>query len=179
MDLARRFLDQSRYYLSDEYPVKIERCLDALPADALWWRPNASSNSIGNLLLHLDGNIRQWIVSGVGRAPDVRQRSAEFQATTGAGAEVLMQTLRVTLREADAVIASLDASSLAESREIQGRSVTVLDAVYHVIEHFSMHTGQIIVLTKSFAAGRIQFYEDAGGLAVPRWREGGAPPSAP
>jgi uncharacterized damage-inducible protein DinB len=170
MDIARRFLDQSRYYLADEYPTKIQLCLDVLPEDAVWRRPNESSNSIGNLLLHLSGNARQWIVSGVGRAPDVRHRSAEFEATEGASAAELMAALRSTIRDADAVIASLDAASLAETRVIQGRSVSVLDAVYHVVEHFSTHTGQIILLTKSYAAGRVEFYEDAGGMAVPRFK---------
>ena len=69
------------------------------------------------------------------------------------------------------MFATLDEASLAEDRVIQGRNVKVLDAVYHVVEHFSTHTGQIILLTKSFADGRVQFYEDAGGLAVPRWRD--------
>ncbi|MEO6528911.1 MAG: DinB family protein [Gemmatimonadaceae bacterium] len=170
MDIAKRFLAQSRYYLADEYPTKIDRCLAVLPADALWRRPNASSNSIGNLLLHLSGNIRQWIVSGVGGAPDVRHRSAEFEASGGGTAEELMAALRATVGEADAVIALLDSRSLAHERVIQGRTVKVLDAVYHVVEHFSTHTGQIVMLTKSFAADQVQFYEDAGGLAIPRWR---------
>ena len=66
MDLATPFLEQSRHYLTVEYPTKIRRCLDALPADAVWRRSDEQSNSIGNLLLHLGGNVRQWIVSSVG-----------------------------------------------------------------------------------------------------------------
>jgi uncharacterized damage-inducible protein DinB len=77
--------------------------------------------------------------------------------------------LRATLDEADAVIAALSADDLASRRTIQGRDVTVFDAVYHVIEHFSLHTGQIILLTKQYAPGAIQFYEDAGGLAIPKY----------
>ena len=83
MDVARTFLDRSRQYLVREYPTKIQRCLDVLPADALWRRDDASENSVGNLLLHLSGNVRQWIVSGVGGAPDARRRSAEFDAREG------------------------------------------------------------------------------------------------
>jgi uncharacterized damage-inducible protein DinB len=169
MDVAERFITRSRHYLAYEYPAKIQRCVDVVPPDALWRRANAGSNSIGNLLLHLSGNVRQWIVSGVGGAPDRRQRSAEFEAVDGADAVTLMSALLETVREADAVLAGLSAESLAESRTIQGRDVTVLDAVYHVVEHFSTHTGQIILLTKSLADGRIRFYEDAGGLAVPVW----------
>ena len=170
MDVAAEFLAKSRRYLAFEYPTKIQRCLDVLPADAIWRRDDEASNSIGNLLLHLSGNIRQWIVSGVGGAPDARQRSAEFDARGGGDdAAVLMERLLATVREADAVLASLDAERLRELRTIQGRNVSVLDAVYHVVEHFSMHTGQIILLAKRFAPGRVQFYEDAGGLARPRF----------
>ena len=169
MDVAAEFLAKSRRYLAFEYPTKIQRCLDVLPADAIWRRDDDASNSIGNLLLHLSGNIRQWIVSGVGGAPDARQRSAEFDARSGDDATALMARLLDTVREADAVLASLDARRLTERRTIQGRDVKVLDAVYHVVEHFSMHTGQIILLTKRYAPGRLQFYEDAGGLAIPRF----------
>jgi uncharacterized damage-inducible protein DinB len=171
MDIAAAFLERSRHYLSVEYPTKIHRCLALLPAHALWERSDPRSNSIGNLLLHLAGNVRQWIVSSVGGAPDARHRSAEFEARDGDEADALFARLRGTLDEADAVIARLDARSLMERRAIQGRDVSVLDAVYHVVEHFSLHTGQIILLTKARVPGGIQFYEDAGGLAIPRWRD--------
>jgi uncharacterized damage-inducible protein DinB len=169
MDIAQAFLERSRHYLVREYPAKIQRCLDVLPVDALWRRDDESTNSIGNLLLHLAGNVRQWIVAGVGGAPDARERSAEFSARAGHDASSLMDLLRTTLGEVDVVLAGLDARQLEEPRRIQGRDVKVLDAVYHVVEHFSMHTGQIILLTKRYAPGRIHFYEDAGGLAVPRF----------
>jgi uncharacterized damage-inducible protein DinB len=172
MDLTTPFLERSRHYLALEYPTKIGRCLDVLPAGALWRRTDDGSNSIGNLLLHLDGNVRQWIVSAVGGAPDTRYRSAEFAAREGAAADELFAALRATIDEADAVIAALTPAALLERRTIQGRDVSVLEAVYHVVEHFALHTGQIIVLTKQLAPGRIRFYEDAGGLAIPRWREG-------
>jgi uncharacterized damage-inducible protein DinB len=171
MTIASEFIERSRHYLAYEYPTKIRRCLAILPADALWRRSDESSNSIGNLLLHLSGNIRQWIVSSVGGAPDHRQRSAEFAALGGGDAESLFAALSATLSEADAVLARLTPEDLETRRTIQGRDVTVLDAVYHVVEHFSLHTGQIILLTKQFAPGTIRFYEDAGGLAIPRWGE--------
>jgi uncharacterized damage-inducible protein DinB len=171
MDAATAFVERSRHYLAFEYPTKIRRCLDVLPSDALWRREDEHSNSVGNLLLHLAGNVRQWIMSGVGGALDTRYRSGEFEARDGADAEALFIALRATLDQADAVIASLTSASLLERRTIQGRDVSVLDAVYHVVEHFSLHTGQIILLTKRQAPGRIRFYEDAGGLAIPRWRD--------
>jgi uncharacterized damage-inducible protein DinB len=171
MTIASAFIALSRHHLAYEYPTKIQRCLVALPADALWRRADERSNSIGNLLLHLEGNVRQWIVSSVGGAPDHRQRFAEFAALDGGDAESLFAALRATLDDADAVIGSLGPEDLLTRRTIQGRDVSVLDAVYHVVEHFSLHTGQIILLTKQDAPGSIQFYEDAGGMAIPRWRE--------
>ncbi|MDB4918016.1 MAG: hypothetical protein JWM95_5660 [Gemmatimonadetes bacterium] len=171
MTIDAQFIERSRHYLGYEYPAKIRQCLDALPSDAIWQRTDAASNSIGNLLLHLEGNIRQWIVSSVGGASDARLRSAEFAADGGQSASELFERLRGTLDAADAVIAGLSPSDLLSRRTIQGREVSVFDAVYHVVEHFALHTGQIILLTKQFSPGAIHFYEDAGGLAVPRWSE--------
>src|SRR4030081_1972196 len=121
MDIASPFLERSRHYLALEYPTKIRRCLDGLPADALWRRDDEHSNSVGNLLLHLEGNVRQWIISSVGGATDVRLRSAEFTAREGADAGVLFESLRATLDEADAVIGSVTSAQLLERRTIQGR----------------------------------------------------------
>ena len=170
MTVAAQFVERSLHYLCFEYPAKIRQCLAVLPADAIWLRTDAQSNSIGNLLLHLEGNVRQWIVSSVGGAPDHRQRSAEFAAEGGGSASELFTALRATLDEADAVIGALSSDDLQARRIIQGRDVSVFDAVYHVVEHFALHTGQIILLSKQLAPARISFYEDAGGLATPRWR---------
>jgi len=169
-DLAARFVSCSRAYLGDEYRIKIRRAVEALPPDALWWRPHDEANSAGNLLLHLAGNVRQWIVSGVGGAPDARHRASEFEARDGDDAATLLARLDATLDEADAVIASLTPARLAERVAIQGRDVMVLDAVYHVVEHFSLHLGQLILLAKTLSPGSVRFYEDAGGLARPIWR---------
>ena len=171
MTIAAQFIERSRHYLGYEYPAKIRQCLDVLPEDAVWQRSDAASNSIGNLLLHLEGNVRQWIISSVGGAADGRRRSTEFAATTGASKRDLYNRLRATLYEADVVIGALTPASLESRRAIQGRDVSVFDAIYHVVEHFSLHTGQIILLTKQLSPGSISFYEDADGLAIPRWRD--------
>lgn len=165
----QEFIDKSRYYLSTEYLTKIKQCLDALPEEALWKRPNESSNSIGNLLLHLTGNIRQWIVGGVGQHEVVRDRAAEFAAQDGGSRLELFQNLERAIREVDEVLASLKPEQLKEERVIQGRSTTVMSAIYHVVEHFAMHTGQIVLMTKTYAPGAVSFYRDAGGLAKPSW----------
>lgn len=180
-DLASAFLERSRYYLGLEYPGKIRLALTQMPPDRLWHRANDSSNSAANLVLHLAGNVRQWIVSGVGGAPDVRQRDAEFAARDGAGLEELLALLEAACADAVAVFDRLDAASLAESRMIQGRRTTVFAAIYHVVEHFSGHTGQLIMMAKAAApAGAVRFYDDAGGLARPLFLPAGltdAPPS--
>ena len=169
MDVAAAFLAHSRYLLREEYPVKLRRCLAALPPAAVWARPNDASNSVGNLLLHLAGNVRQWIASGVGGAPDDRYRAAEFTARDGPTADALLAGLEAAIADADRVLAGLDAAALLERRTIQGREVTVLEAVYHVVEHFSMHTGQIIMLTKMLTASDLRFYEFEEDVPMQRW----------
>ena len=171
MDDITIFLARSRHYLRTEYPTKLRAAAESLPANALWWRANDQSNSTGNLILHLTGNVRQWIVSGVGGAPSTRDRAGEFAARDGASADVLLVELDRVLDEADAVLARLTASDLSTTRTIQGREITVLEAVYHVVEHFSLHLGQIVLIAKLHTPGAVRFYEDAGGLARPLWPE--------
>ena len=168
---GRLFLDRARYLLLTEYRTKIRLAVEALPEDALWWRPNDQSNSVGNLLLHLAGNVRQWMVSGVGGAPDVRHRAAEFAAPDGPPRADLLAALYRTLDEVEQVLDGLTPEALIERRTIQGREITVLDAIFICVEHFSMHLGQIILLAKLRAPGAIHFYDDAGGLAHPIWRD--------
>jgi uncharacterized damage-inducible protein DinB len=168
MSIAASFLERSRFYLCREYPVKIRAAVEVMPADRLWWRPNEQSNSIGNLLLHLSGNVRQWIVSGVGGRPDVRKRNMEFAARGGATAAGMLDGLDATLREVDEVLRALLPGELLERRLIQGRDTTVFEAVYHVVEHFAGHTGQIIWIAKMASApGAVKFYEDGDGIATP------------
>jgi uncharacterized damage-inducible protein DinB len=163
------FVSRARHHLNTEYRAKLRKAVEALPDDAVWWRPNPQANSVGNLLLHLSGNVRQWIVAGIGGAPDARDRPGEFAARSGASAAALLAALEATLVEADRVLAGLGGHALSEFRDIQGRHVTVLEAVFHVVEHFSFHLGQIIYVAKLRAPGSIQFYDDAGGLARPKW----------
>jgi hypothetical protein len=172
MDIAQNFIDRSRAYLTDEYRIKLRKTMDALPPEMLWWRPNEESNSVGNLILHLDGNLRQWIVGAIGGAPDVRNRAGEFAAKESGTSEELMRRIEQTLDEADAVLAKLRPEQLTERRRVQARDVSVLDAVYQVVQHFALHLGQIILVAKAQVPGAVKFYEDAGGNARPIWREG-------
>ena len=166
--IARSFLEESRAFLAREYLPKIRVAIAALDDEAIWWRANAPSNSIGNLMLHLSGNARQWIVCGIGGADDTRVRLTEFTRRDGIPRDELLATLSRTLEEVDEVLARVTPEQLLEPRTIQGRAVTVLEAIYHVVEHFSTHTGQIILLAKMHAAG-VRFYDDSTGDAKPLW----------
>jgi uncharacterized damage-inducible protein DinB len=137
---------------------RIESCLDRLSAEQIWARGGDNENAVGNLALHLAGNVRQWIVSGVGGKPDVRERDAEFAARGGASAAELKKRLRGTVEEAAAVIEGLSAERLTERVTIQKYEGSVLEAIYHVVEHFSMHTGQIQFATKMLTGADLGFY---------------------
>jgi uncharacterized damage-inducible protein DinB len=152
----------SRRYLH-EYLTKIRLAVGILDERVVWARPNEASNSIGNLMLHLAGNARQWIVSGVGGAPDVRDRASEFDQRAPIAVAALIDRLEQTIADVDRVLASLTPAELHTRRTIQANDVTVLEAVYHVVEHFSMHTGQIILLAKADQADRVRFYDMVDG----------------
>jgi uncharacterized damage-inducible protein DinB len=167
--IGRAFIERSRYYLSSEYLPKIRNCVRTLPEEDLWWRPNPGSNSVGNLILHLAGNVRQWIISGVGGEPDVRERQLEFDAQGDLDGAELLELIETTLEEADRVLASVGADLLLEGRHIQGREVSALDAIYHAVEHFGMHTGQIVYITKLRTGRDLSFYQFDGGAVRTNW----------
>jgi len=168
-EVARAFIDRAADFLRDEYLPKIERCLEKLTDEQLWWRANEESNSIGNLILHLCGNARQWIICGVGSQPDMRVRDAEFAQRETISRDELLNLLRSTLAEIDSVLRRLDAAHLLDRRLIQGHDVDVLKAIFHVTEHFSMHTGQIIMLTKMITASNLRFYDFKDDAPVENW----------
>lgn len=168
--IGREFLLQSQKLLLEDYLPIIEFSARRLGVEQTWWRANEHSNSVGNLLLHLSGNVRQWIISGIGGdCQDARKRELEFNAREHLPSEELLTQLRATVEEAARVLENFDSEKLLEKRIIQGREVSALDAVYHVVEHFAMHAGQIIFVAKMFS-GNLDFYEDAGGLARPKWK---------
>jgi uncharacterized damage-inducible protein DinB len=155
--LDRLFLDcsvaQLRKYLS-----RIETSLGKLDESQIWLRGGENENAVGNLVLHLCGNVRQWIVSGVGREPDSRDRDSEFDARGDVPAAELIARLRQTVEQAAGVIASVTPERLAERIVVQGYDVSVLEAIYHVVEHFSHHTGQILFATKALTGDDLGFY---------------------
>lgn len=169
-EIGATFIARSRYHLSEDFLPKIERCLDLLTDEQIWWRPNSQSNSIGNLLLHLSGNARQWIVCGVGGAPDARNRDAEFAQREMIPRVELCGLVKQTLRDVDLTLAKFDPRALLETRKIQGLDVSALEAVLHVVEHFAMHTGQIILMTKMLTQEDLAFYEFIDAKPVMKWK---------
>jgi uncharacterized damage-inducible protein DinB len=156
------FLECSIRRLKELTP-RIETCLDKLTPEQVWARGGENENAIGNLVLHLCGNMRQWILAGVGGMPDARERDGEFAARGGASTPELSARLRETVDEATAVIAAITPERLAAPLVVQGYRVTVLEAVYHVVEHFSMHAGQILFATKMLTGSDLGFYRHLAG----------------
>jgi uncharacterized damage-inducible protein DinB len=155
--MERQFLDHSINTLK-LFATRIETCLGMLNEEQIWARGNENENAIGNLVLHLCGNVRQWIISNIGGQPDFRQRDSEFSARGGASTADLLERLRGTVAEAVGVIDGVTAQRLLDRRVIQGEDVSVLQAIYHVVEHFTLHAGQIIFATKMLTGTDLGFY---------------------
>jgi hypothetical protein len=127
---------------------RIKHCLGQLDDAQVWWRPRETMNSIGNLLLHLCGNVRQWIIGGVRGLPDDRNRPQEFAQRGPLPKEQLLRRLETVVREADEVLATVTDSQLLEPRRIQGFDETVLSALFDSIAHFNGHTQEIVCITR-------------------------------
>ncbi|HEX9002502.1 MAG TPA: DUF1572 family protein [Blastocatellia bacterium] len=168
LSAALAFLRHTRFRLREDYLVKIAAALSELTDEQVWWRPNDASNSAGNLILHLSGNVHQWIIAGVGGQPNLRDRASEFAERRQIGRDALLELLTATLDEVDAALAKLEDDVVAAQSDAplqrecmpQGFAQTVLDAIFHVVEHFSYHTGQIVFIAKWKAADQVRLYDD-------------------
>lgn len=159
-ELAQIFLEFSRKKLIGQYWPRLRTCVEGLSEEQIWWRPNEASNSIGNLLLHLQGNVTQWLVASFNRWDDKRNRPAEFSARSGLAASVLLERLETTMDEAARVLDRLTVEELLAPYEIQGYHVRGMDAVYQVVEHFGLHYGQIVYAAKLIGAKDLGFYSE-------------------
>ena len=158
--LSALFLEFSRKKLLEQYWPRLRGCVESLTDEQVWWRPNEASNSIGNLILHLDGNVRQWLVSSFNRSEDTRDRPAEFSERQLISKTALLSKLDATLREASAVLARLTETELLATFQIQGYTVTGLYAVYQVVEHFGLHYGQVLFITKLVRSEDLGLYRE-------------------
>jgi hypothetical protein len=155
LDVSCRRLGQMTEYLV--------ACMKKLSDEQMWQRGGAHENAIGNLVLHLCGNARQWVVHGVGGAADVRVRDKEFSTDGGMTGAELIALFETTMDEVKAVIAATPAERMMERTTPQGRDVSVLEAIYQVVGHVQQHVGQIILLTKQMTGGDLD-------LTIPRPR---------
>jgi Protein of unknown function (DUF1572) len=155
------FLDFSRHKLLEQYWPRLRTCVESLTDEQVWWRPNEASNSVGNLLLHLNGNVRQWLVDSFNQQQNARNRPAEFNAPEHNPGSVLLQRLDETLHQAEEVLSRLTEAELLASYEIQGyTTITGLAAVYQVVEHFGQHFGQVVYITKMLRSEDLGFYKE-------------------
>lgn len=143
--------------LLSESLKKIRHCVEQLSDEQIWQRPAPTMNSVGNLLLHISGNLRQWALCGVGQLPDERDRDSEFSATGGLSGEELLDLVESTVRETAKLIEGQNAETLSEPRSIQGFNVTVLGALCHTVTHFVGHTHQVIQLTRLMLGDEYNF----------------------
>ncbi len=139
---------------------RIRTCLEKLPPEAVWQRPNDNSNSIGNQVIHLCGNLRQWVMTTFTDLPDRRTRSEEFSIRDGYTAKQLVGMLGAVTESVTTVLAGVTAGDLKRTYPIQGRTVTGMHVLLHAVEHYSYHTGQIIFYTKEILDEDLDFYKD-------------------
>ncbi len=154
--LRAEFIAQAYHSLLRHHLPRIERCVNMLSETEIWWRPNPESNSVGNLLLHLEGNVRQWIVSGLGGAPDSRQRDLEFSEAGPLPHAEILARLRKTVRRAARVVARLSTANLLRQYQIQRFRVTGLEAVFHVAEHFAFPSPAALAILSPRELQKIQ-----------------------
>lgn len=161
--VGREFVDELQQARN-----RIGHCLDQLSEDQVWWRPTDAMNSIGNLLLHLAGNIRQWLVSGVGGAPDIRQRQAEFDARGPISKQELLARLDSALTESASALMRQGKAGWLRPLRIQRHQLIGFSAALHSIAHFRGHVQEIIHMTRTILGDRYQF------AWVPTTKEEGA-----
>jgi len=141
-------------------PERISKCLSKLTEDQVWAKPNESVNSIGNLILHVQGNMTQYILSGLGGLPDIRIRDEEFTSYKTHSKEELINSFNETIKKVVNTILNIQPTSLLEEYQIQGFTLIGMEVIIHVTEHLSYHVGQIALMTKLTTNSQVDFYEN-------------------
>ena len=146
--ILKALVTDVRRRLTDESLSRIRKCLDELSEEEIWHHPNENTVSVGNLLLHLNGNVRQWILSGIGEQPDNRVRDSEFEVDNIKSGDELYSMLENTMKEVDPVLEELIPNDLIKVKNVQGFNESITAILIHVTEHFSYHVGQITYFVK-------------------------------
>ena len=157
---SKSFLKEAIHFI-ELNPPRIKNCLDRLSEEQVWQKPNAVSNSIANLILHLCGNITQYVISSLGHTPDIRQRDLEFSTSTGYSKADLLDRIEQVTKAAIEVLKHTRKKELYRIRNVQGFEMTGIAIVIHVTEHYSYHVGQIALLTKILVEQELGFYADS------------------
>jgi uncharacterized damage-inducible protein DinB len=157
-DLGKALIQECKRRLYDESLPRIRQCLAQMSVEEIWARPNEQTVSAGNLVLHLAGNVRQYVIATLGGVPDVRERQAEFDAAGPMPTAELLERLEKTMAEAAGVIDRVDVTRLLETHRVQGFVESGLSILVHVVEHFSYHTGQLAYIVKSRKNVDLGFY---------------------
>lgn len=160
---AKLFIAETKRRLLKEGVPRIEQCLSMLSEEQIWYRPSQESNSVGNLVLHLCGNVRQWIVAGLGNAEDNRERQKEFDEASIIPSDQLLKQLYEVMIEVEKVLDDITPEMLLEEKTVQGFQETGLSMLVHVVEHFSYHVGQITYFVKWITNQPTNYY---GGLEL-------------
>lgn len=161
MTILQIVKDQFNLRVYEEGSERINKVLSLLTEEEVWYRPNDAANSVGNLVLHLCGNVTQWIGSGVGGQVDQRERDAEFDTKSQISKDQLIKKLQELRIITDKALATIESESqLTEERMVQGFEETVLSILIHVTEHFSYHVGQIAIIAKYQKGRDLGFYAD-------------------
>lgn len=159
MEIQQEFIDQSILRLAENTP-RIERCLAMLSEAEVWQKPNKNLNSVGNLIIHLCGNITQYIISSLGGNIDKRNRDLEFSIQGGLNKGELLHKLATIVSAASQTIENIDHRKLTKIHSVQGFELTGIGIIIHVVEHYSYHTGQITFYTKLLKNKDLGFYAD-------------------
>jgi hypothetical protein len=147
-DFGKSYIAWCRFRLLNQYWPRVDHCLSELTEEEVWWRQHEGNNSVGNLVLHLIGNLGQFVLSGVGGQADTREKEKEFAERKPIPKVLLKNQLREALTAADKTLATLSESRLLDTTTVQGRERRVFEIIAIVVEHFALHTGQIIYITK-------------------------------
>lgn len=154
------FIQEVKRRLFSESVPRLKKCLAQLSEEEIWHRPNANANSMGNLVLHLCGNARQWIVSGLGGVPDTRQRQGEFDEKGPVGSDKMLADLDALMAEIDTTLDQLQPGALLATYSIQGFTENGISVLVHVVEHFSYHVGQMTYYVKAIKDMDMGYYPD-------------------
>jgi uncharacterized damage-inducible protein DinB len=163
-DYPIRFCDalivETSRRLFEEGIPRIKKCLNLLTEEEIWYRPNENSNSVGNIILHLCGNVRQWLGAGLGKLPKVRKRDEEFSTKGGFNKKEILEKLEKLQEMSEDILSKVTYEDLLAVHEVQVYQETGLSILMHVTEHFSYHVGQITYFVKAKKDLDTGYYEE-------------------